>query len=355
MAATVAAAAAAGEELFIGVDGGGTKTAISVASSSGAILGSLTVGSTNPNSVSDEVAARTVNEGIKSVLESIKGDVPSIRSVVLSISGCNTPAHQVRMCGWLNALLPHNWSTLPGSVVSAPPASVPLDRSALVHAYNDSIAALVSGTEGQLDGVVVIAGTGMICKAFHHATGREWTAGGNGALIDKGSGYSLGIGVAHAAFKAHDGMGPPTPLLKATLDELKIQSAPEIVDWLYSDLSWSRPASLATLAFAFAAPADGSPADPVALRLVEEAAEYLAESVKAVAAKLGLADLAQDVPVVCAGGLLQNPLLFRLLDERVRQFLPRAKLVHPKVTPAEGAALLARTLWIEEKQKRTEH
>jgi N-acetylglucosamine kinase-like BadF-type ATPase len=102
----------------------------------------------------------------------------------------------------------------------------------LVHAYNDSIAALVSGTDGaRLEGVVLIAGTGMICKGFTTGGKEQWTTGGNGALIDKGSGFSIGIAVAHAAFKAFDGMGPPTPLLKATLDFLKIEHAPEIVDW----------------------------------------------------------------------------------------------------------------------------
>jgi hypothetical protein len=160
--------------------------------------------------------------------------VSSIRSVVLSISGCNIPAHQLRMCDWLSELFPNSWSTLPNAPVASPPAAAAggLEHSTLVHAYNDSIAALVSGTDGaRLEGVVLIAGTGMICKGFTTGGKEQWTTGGNGALIDKGSGFSIGIAVAHAAFKAFDGMGPPTPLLKATLDFLKIEHAPEIVDW----------------------------------------------------------------------------------------------------------------------------
>ena len=58
---------------FIGVDGGGTKTAIAVVSDSGAVLSAVTVGSTNPNSVGDEEASKTMHEGIKAALGKING------------------------------------------------------------------------------------------------------------------------------------------------------------------------------------------------------------------------------------------------------------------------------------------
>jgi hypothetical protein len=90
---------------------------------------------------------------------------------------------------------------------------------------------------------------------------------------------------------------------------------------------------------------------------LEDAADYLALSVKAVNNKLHLTEPAGEdgkpkpVQVVCAGGLLQNPLLFRMLNERVHAFMPSAQLIHPRVSPADGAALLARTLWNEQTQK----
>lgn len=58
---------------FVGVDGGGTKTAISVVSEGGAVLASVTVGSTNPNSVGDSEASQTMQQGIKAALDNING------------------------------------------------------------------------------------------------------------------------------------------------------------------------------------------------------------------------------------------------------------------------------------------
>lgn len=120
----------------------------------------------------------------------------AVRGVVLSISGCNSAADGLRVNTWLEPLFPGAaWSALAGAPVSAPPAG---SAGVQVNSYNDSIAALVSGTPGAaLEGVVLIAGTGMICKGLH-ADGREWTSGGNGALIDSGSGYSIGINVLRA-------------------------------------------------------------------------------------------------------------------------------------------------------------
>lgn len=193
-----------------------------------------------------------------------------------------------------------NAATAATSTVAAAADATP--PPVLVSAYNDSIAALVSGTSGELDGLVVIAGTGMISKGFRG--GREVTAGGNGALIDSGSGYAIGLDILRSAFAAADGMGPATPLLQATMCFLQIERPEQMVDWLYADRSWERVARLAPLAFAYAAPpaadtdapSDGMPplptseeeADPTARAILDTAAAYLVRSLAAVAKQLDL-------------------------------------------------------------------
>lgn len=79
---------------------------------------------------------------------------------------------------------------------------------------------------------------------------------------------------------------------------------------LYSDPSWSRASSLAPLAFKYAEShvadypgADGKvvgqvvPADPVALTIVQNAADYLVNSVRAVANKLNFTTSKEPVTV----------------------------------------------------------
>ena len=89
------------------------------------------------------------------------------------------------------------------------------DVPALIH--NDAVIALASGTGGQLYGVVLISGTGMIAMGFNRA-GERRRAGGWGALLgDGGSGYAIGAAVLRAVTWAADGRGPATSLTSATL------------------------------------------------------------------------------------------------------------------------------------------
>jgi hypothetical protein len=40
-----------------------------------------------------------------------------------------------------------------------------------------------------------------------------------------------------------------------------------------------------------------------------------------------------------------------MVTKGVHAFMPQAKLVHPQLTPSEGAALLALSQWKEQQQK----
>jgi N-acetylglucosamine kinase-like BadF-type ATPase len=345
-----------------------SQTALTVVSSSGSVLSTLTLGSTNPNSVGESGAAQTLQEGVKEVVKLAApgggGEMKNVRAIVLSISGCNNAADAARMEQWLAPLFPNAITHSTATSSSASAAAVSSTPCTLISCYNDSIAALLSGTSGQLSGLCVISGTGMIAKGFH--AGKEATAGGNGALIDGGSGYSIGLNVLRAAFAASDGMGPRSVLLPAVLAFLSIEKVEGLVDWLYADRSWDRVAKLAVLAFQYAAvQQQGSPSgvpaafpnapalptkpgeiDPVALGIVEAAAEYLVRSLHAVAGQLELPS-ATPVTVVCAGGILQNPSMFSLLTGGFKVKYPQATVVHPSMSPAEGAARWARQQWIE--------
>ena len=68
------------------------QTAISVVSTSGAVLSNLTVGSSTPNSVGDAGAAETVRNGIQAALKQIHGPAtratrPALRSALSAAIG----------------------------------------------------------------------------------------------------------------------------------------------------------------------------------------------------------------------------------------------------------------------------
>jgi len=106
-----------------------------------------------------------------------------------------------------------------------------------------------------------------------------------------------------------------------------------LIPWVYSDVAWSRVAELATLAF------DLYSTDNIAKQIVEQAAEEIVLSVTICVQRIGLASEG-PFPVVLAGGVLQNEIMSSLVTAKLQSALPSAEILHPKVSPALGAALL---------------
>ena len=256
----------------------------------------------------------------------------------MGVSGCNTPTDAAMLVGWVSELF----------------SSTGGEQRPVITSYNDSIAALASGTSGELHGIVVIAGTGQMAKGFnkhnlptattsittassslHH----EWTCGGNGGLVDDGSGFGLALDTIRAAFQAADGMGPPTPMLADVVQHVHGSTAEDIVPWMYNTFSWGHVATVAPIVFRHAS---SSPPDPVAVAIIEKHSRYLIRAAVTIADKLGFT--ADDaVSVVLCGGILEHAMMARLVGDAVLKRLPRAKITHPLVDPAHGAALLAIT------------
>ena len=298
-------------------------------------------GSTNFNSVGKDEAKRHLHQAITAALAAIQptpATLAHVTSVCMGVSGCNTPTDAAMLEGWVGELF---------SAASERP---------VIRSYNDSVAALVSGTNGELHGIVVIAGTGQMAKGFNkhnltpaaapsnHSTAspplpHEWTCGGNGGLVDDGSGFGLALDTIRAAFQAADGMGPPTPMLASVLKHINGTTAEDIVPWMYNTFSWGHVATVAPIAFHHATT---SPPDPVAVAIVEKHSRYLIRAAVTIADRLAFS-AEEEVCVVLCGGVLEHAMMARLVGEAVRVRLPRAKITHPLVDPAHGAALLALT------------
>ncbi len=186
--------------LVVGVDGGGTKTA-AVAylvdegdPAAGRVLGRSVAGPSNKNSVGETAAVAAFVQAVGAVLAESGLGIDSaalaerggVSCMVLSMAGVDTEADA------------DFWRT------------VCLDRfpSARTVVENDSVAALCSGTDGVLCGIVVISGTGSIGLGTTGASAPKLRVGGMGPLLgDGGNGYSMGLAALGAAVKAADGRG----------------------------------------------------------------------------------------------------------------------------------------------------
>lgn len=310
--------------LVVGLDGGGTKTAAVVVDAAtlppatpGAaaqipLLGRAQAGSTNWNSVGLETAHANWRDVIEQAVAAAGAALTDVAAIGIGMSGVDRPYDRAQVQQWLDDLLPG----VPAQIV------------------NDAVIALAAGTAGELFGMVVISGTGMIALGYNRA-GERVRAGGWGALLgDGGSGYALGAAILRAVTWAADGRGPETSLLPAVLDFLHLEQPDQLVRWAYDDIAWARFAQLAPLASRCA-----EKGDPAALAIVEQGAADLALAVETVARRLGLAETA--FPLVTAGNNLRPGRLLDSLKQRLQTRLTHAQIVQPQVEPVVGAALLA--------------
>ena len=185
-------------------------------------------------------------------------------------------------------------------------------------------------------GIVVAAGTGSFAVGGHDLASLR-RAGGNGFLVgDEGSAYWLGREAVRAALADVDGTGPPTGLrmLIERQTGLDLASLVRTVHSSPGDRSvLAGLAPLVTRAAGDGAPGSGDGAggegDPVARRIVESAADALADLARSIQRQFG------PLPVAAVGGVLAGPLRCHLAR--------RVPLQDPAAEPAVGAALLAAT------------
>lgn len=172
-------------------------------------------------------------------------------------------------------------------------------------------------------GVVVAAGTGLVCLAVDR-DGSWHKVDGHGYLFgDAGSAFAIGRSGLVAVQRARDGRGPATKLADTTLDPIALYKSPTLVD----DVARFAPEVLRCAA-------EG---DPVAEDLVVRAAGDIAETIAAAIAMLAGED---PVPVACVGGLFGGAGDQLLVP--MRAALPaRARLVPAAGTSLDGAERLA--------------
>ena len=300
-------------DVFLGVDGGASKTAALITDENGKALGSGIAGPSNHLRVGVETAARNIERAVNKAL--VAGDVAS-REIVWAycgIAGSDHPAHRQEVVDSLSVFFPRGNFTVD----------------------NDARIAL-TGAIGFGAGVVVIAGTGSVAFG-RNDEGVEVRVGGWGPTIgDEGSGYAIARQGLSAVMRAFDGRGPATGITDLLLDQhsMKPEDVPRFV---YAQTTHADDIAR----FGKLVIESASRKDPVACEILERAAQELAASVVAVARRLGLA--AHPFPVAYVGGAFNagEPLLGPM-KKAILAEAPLAQIAPPQHTPVEGAAQMAK-------------
>lgn len=184
-------------------------------------------------------------------------------------------------------------------------------------------------------GLLLVAGTGSV--AYGRTTdGRTARAGGWGALLgDEGGGWTLALAGMRAVLRHHDGRGQDTSLTHILTEAAHCDSAGDLVAFA----ALSTKGDVAALAPLVIAAADDG--DAVAAAIVADATSAHASLVAAVVRSLD--PWPAPPPVAFAGGLIapDRPLRERSL-KAIMSVLQIAEVVPRTIDAAAGSAAIAR-------------
>ena len=301
--------------IFLGVDGGGTKTDFLLIDESGRVLASRREGSAYYLEIGVEALQAMMMQGIRGVLADA-----SISPNDVSFACIGLPAY-----GEDSALLPRLDAIASGLL--------PAPRYLCV---NDMVCGWAGALAGR-DGINIVAGTGSI--GYGEFEGRRARAGGWGELFgDEGSAYWVARHALTLFSRMSDARADQGPLYELMREHFKVRNDLDVCAAVYGPPPMAR-SELAALAPIVSRAARAG--DRQAQRIIETAAQELAAVVHAVRDQLRVpAQL--PLAVSYSGGMFQQANgLTQKLESNLRNGERRYEFAAPKLAPRAGAALYA--------------
>lgn len=300
-------------QLYLGVDGGGTKTNVALMDEAREVIAEGSGGPSNPLRVGVETAVANIAKAIDAACDSGGVSRGDIVAATLGLAGVrrNDIRERVRESFVTRLRV----------------------RKTLV--TTDADIALYGTTLGQA-GLVVIAGTGSICIGVND-DGEKFIAGGWGPVAgDEGGGRGIAGEALHAVAKASDGRGGVTQLSDRAAEYFRASNVENLISAIYApQMDNSRIAGFARLVVETAK--DG---DRIARDILEDAGRELGTAATAVITKLKLEK--KKIPIGCVGSIFNaGELLTRPMIEVIEKVAPKAYLMEPLMVPAHAAALMA--------------
>lgn len=297
---------------IIGIDGGGTKTALKLADDKGNFILSSEGGPCNINSMKKETVQDMLIELISNAVKDADITLDQVKAVCIGTAGVDRPEDRKILEDMIRA------TGFKGEVIVT----------------NDAETALYGGVGGG-EGIMLISGTGSICFG-RNELGESKRAGGWGHIIgDEGSGYYIGINAINKVAKAYDGMEESTVMTELILEHLKLESPEGLIDYVYrSGAGKSEIASLAKIVDE--AYKEG---DTAAEEILLKSAFELFLSCKAVIDYLKLNN--KEVSLAVNGSVIvHNKCVSNEFRRLMTKNYPRVSIIDMKHNAAWGAVLM---------------
>ena len=302
------------QNIFIGVDGGGTKTRVLAATLEGRILADLRGGPSNFQFLGTPQAKTNLAQLLLAVKKKLEKFQPVYQGAFYGMAGADRPSDHGHIRRWITSITPaKNFG------ISADP--IPMLR--------------LASPDGS--GIALVAGTGANCIG-RDSQGKESAVGG--WLGDWVGGTTIGAKTINLAVESQDGRGKKTILEKMLCRRYKVKEVTDLLDWLYTDRPKRKQlhyGDLPPLVFKAAALKDA-----VALKLLREQGKELFRMAQQVEKDL----FSRSSPLIVAmgGSLLQRaepPIIQTSFKKYFKAYHPKVKFVAPVQDPVYGALLLA--------------
>lgn len=300
-------------QLYLGVDGGGTKTSIAIMNEAREVKCEGFAGPSNPLRVGIETAVTNITKAINEACDRGSVSRGDITAATLGLAGVRR-------------------ADLKQSVRESFIKRLAVRR---VEVVTDAEIALFATTLGK-PGLVVIAGTGSVCLGKNEK-GEMAISGGWGPLAgDEGGGVGIAQQALHTIAKASDGRGVPTMLSQRASEYFRASGPENLIVAIYSpQVDNSRIAGFARLVVETA-----QEGDKIAIEILNDAGYELGLAACAVIGKLNLDG--RRIPIGCVGSIFNaGEILTEPMLEKVRKCAPKAFLTEPEMPPAHAAALMA--------------
>ena len=294
------------ERYFVGVDGGGTKTALVAATAEGKEISSAVCGPLNYNFIGLDEALDNLAKGIE-MLDLPKGSIAAV--------GIGDPSIDDES----ESPMAQEFTTRATTLLGVP-----------VYVRSDAYMTLFALTGGKKTGVLIISGTGSMTIGENEA-GEISVVGGWGRLTgDEGSGYYIGREGICAALRAADGVAPQTALVDAALKHFGAVAPRDLISVFYG----TEEPDVAGFSRSVAECA--AKGDAVANGILLDAAEHLSRYASVLLEKCNANLLGVWGSVLC-----KNDIVRKDFEKNVREKFPNVEIREPAIRAELAAALYA--------------
>lgn len=306
-------------QYFIGMDGGGTKTACVLVDSNLNVLHKCAGGASNFLIIGTDTVSRHLSNLINECLSSAKIKAGEISGIVLGTTGAGRRNDAEKMENDFTQFAKSN------------------GLGALSFRVESDARVALEGAFAGNPGSILIAGTGSIMFGKDEK-GEIHRVGGFGRFIgDEGSGYSIGRNGLKELAKSYDGRGAQTLLSKLASERFELASPESIINAVYKNNF-----DIASIAPLVIEAAERN--DDICLNILNEECMELMLHITAMKKKINT----DILNISLIGGIVSSDNFFsRMFKKRVSENFPFAKIKLPEFPPEIGAAIMAKSQFLK--------